>query len=182
MGPHTPVDAFFAMQARFTLWGCTPGWCNQWVVESEKYRGHAEALHACGRVRQAAAEFLAWGTLENEVHLDAQPSFGEYAWYELKHGKKINNVSCRLPHVFGNVWKNARGTAWAVALANMSETPQTVSFSLPCMETFAPMALPGMARASFKQNGNRAELTLPPKSFAVLRTVLTPIKEKGAQK
>ena len=177
MGVETPPDAFFAMQARSTLWGCAPGWCLPWVLEP-KYKAHADALYACGRVRQAAAEFLAWGTLEGEVRFDAPLETKQYSWFEMKHGKKAGSAKCELPCVSGNIWKNAEGTEWAVALVNISDVPRNVSFALPCSGRFSVLPLPWQEEPAFRQDGSRATAAIPARSFAVLST----IHSKGIQK
>ena len=170
MGEETPPDAFFAMQARSTLWGCAPGWCLPWVLEP-KYKAHADALYACGRVRQAAAEFLAWGTLEGEVRFDAPLETKQYSWFEMKHGKKAGSAKCELPCVSGNIWKNAEGTEWAVALVNISDVPRNVSFALPCIGRFSVLQLPWQEEPAFRQDGSHATAAIPARSFAVLSTI-----------
>jgi hypothetical protein len=173
--------AFFANLAKSTLWGCATGrWGyfrlfmppkRQSPVQFEADR-NADAIYACAKVRMAAADFLVYGHLEDEMRpLDAMPTV-RLAWLSPvrpKPGKPEEYPDgVEMAAVFGTVWRNVDNTRKAVLLANRSSEEQTVRFGMPrgCGDV-SVMALPGQLRPKFESSADGVvSLTIAPGGFA----------------
>lgn len=173
--------AFFANLAKSTLWGCATG---RWgyfrmymppkrksPVQDEADR-NAETIYDCARVRMAAADFLVYGHLEDELRpLDAVPTV-RLAWLSPmrpRPGKPAPYPDgVEMPAVFGTVWRDVTGTRKAVLLANRSDKVQTVRFRMPAACTRVDvMDLPGQERPRCVIAGDgTVSLTVAPGSFA----------------
>lgn len=126
--PGTAFDAYYAISARALVWGVAPGWYHMWPNE-DRYRRWGDALADLARVREAAKEFLAYGSLEGAVALREDVGEVSLAWPNPMGGDNV--FSGTFPGVIGTWWKDARGERTAVALANVSDTERRVSFARP---------------------------------------------------
>lgn len=159
--------SFFAVTARATIWGVSPGWNEPWVLD-KGYEKHADALYAAGRVRQAMSEFLARGYLERDVKFAEDVGTVDVAWSSTRGGKACD-VTGTFPAVMGTRWRNVAGTAKAVVLVNFSETPRRVTFDLTDDVPATAVKLPGQPEIPFTQVGRAVSAEIPPRAFFALR-------------
>jgi hypothetical protein len=134
-----------------------------------------DSLLKTGRVRRAARDFLAYGTLEDELRpLNALKTV-EFSWERKAKGKKakqpVNVFTATMPAVVGTVWKNHDGTRDAVIAANVSSEKQVVRFALPSQGgKMAPLDIEGSDPVRYSVSGGIAELHMAPRQIVVLAT------------
>ena len=129
---------FWTIYARATIWGVESGLSYSWPLDHGKER-FGEAFANCARFREEAKEFLAYGHLTGEVKFAKTPATFSTSWPK---DKKVTFTGT-FPEVMGAAWQNVDDTKQAVALANMTDCEQTVSFSEPFVgkATLAPYSL-----------------------------------------
>ena len=172
--------SFYASLARATLWGCTGGRWNftnffrpkmntkrQDILDG--YRC-ADYIGALARVRTAAADFLVFGHLEDELRpLDPVSTVG-LVWYppqKPRPGKPpLPPEMVDWAAVVGAVWRDVDDTRLAVFAANISSERQTVRFRMP-PGCGAPQVfpLPGQPSPDLAVADGVVTLTLAPTSF-----------------
>ena len=103
--PHQTTAWRFLQDAKTVLWGEAPGWIGAHVFILNHYRDEAENLLKVAKFRRAHADFLVYGSLENEVRLDEPDS-----------------------DVYGTIWKDANGKRTAVAFVNASAVVKRVRY------------------------------------------------------
>lgn len=166
--PWDTSEALFAVEARALLWGVTPGWTGVWTFGKGREKW-ADVLLKAGRIRHATRDFLAYGTLLDELRMEERQP-------EISFEKKQRNRNKRdefivstfsIPRVFGTVWKDVSGRRTAVFAANISETVQTVRFRLP-QGVSALSPLSGDQPAKMSVSGGVAELSISPRQIVVL--------------
>ena len=111
----------FLQDAKTVLWGEAPGWIGAHIFLLSHYADEAENLRAVAKFRRAHADYLVYGTLENEVRFESSD-----------------------PAVYGTVWKNAAGDRTAVALVNASPEAKNVRYRVPGEQGVRETALPPM--------------------------------------
>lgn len=132
----------------------------------------SDRLH---RVRKAAREFLAYGTLEGELQpLDPPPEV-EFTWKRKdkrnKSKQAYNDFSAAMPAVVGTVWKNHDGSRDAVIAANVSSAKQVVRFMIPSSsDTLSPVSVDGMDPVECSIKDRIVTLSLLPRRISVLAT------------
>jgi hypothetical protein len=134
-----------------------------------------DSLLKTGRVRKAAREFLAYGTLEDELRPLNPLKTVEFSWERKPKGKKaakkIAAFSSTMPAVVGTVWKNHDGRRRAVVAANVSGEDCTVKFKLPeGAESLSAVPVEGEGKARFTIADGTVELVLSSREIAVLAT------------
>ena len=102
----------FTEFARTILWGEAAGWIGEWVVTDPRHANSAALHRRLAKFRRAHADYLVYGSLEDELRL-VEPD----------------------KDVIGNVWKNADGTKWCGFAANGSKTAKTIRFRSPTTGT-----------------------------------------------
>ncbi len=172
--------SFHASLARATLWGCTGGRWNftnffrpkmntkrQDILDG--YRC-ADSIGAFARVRTAAADFLVYGHLEDELRpLDPVPRV-RLAWYppqKSKPGKTpLPPEMVDWAAVVGAVWRDVDDTRKAVFAANVSAVAQTIRFRRPSgCGVPQVFPLPDQPPPDLAVAGDVVTLTLAPTSF-----------------
>ena len=169
-------EVVHAYQVRSLIWGAVPGWMHPWMFRGKNKNAMVvDSLLKTGRVRRAARDFLAYGTLEDELRpLNALKTV-EFSWERKAKGKKakqpVNMFTSTMPAVVGTVWKNHDGTRDAVIAANVSSEKQVVRFALPSQGgKMAPLDIEGSDPVRYSVSGGIAELNLEPRQIVVLAT------------
>ncbi len=114
------LDAFCAAQGRDFLWGCQLGWNDPWILREEQREKQRFQYELC-RYRRAAAAFLVYGQLVEELRLVEQASATTHVW------NRTRPHTARLPDVQGAVWRDTAGRL-AVLLVNGCGSPQRAEF------------------------------------------------------
>ena len=146
-------EAFRMTQGRDFLWGCQQGWMGAELLDPT-HRANAEYLRRLARQRLAAKEFLVYGELLGEVRPTAAPDVQEATW----GGWRGSTKPAALPAVLGTVWRSRDGRG-AMALANLSDTPQRFAFR------FEPSAW-GLSKGIRPMGSIRP---IPPPTWALFR-------------
>ena len=169
------VDATLA-----TLWGCASGrWGYSRYFTPGPYTSqltktcaaNADVIGALARARMAAADFLVYGHLEDELRPLDPPQKMKRRWSpprKARPGRPAPEpVEIEVPSVAGAVWRDVDCTRRAVFAANVSEAAQTVRFRMPkgCGKA-ALLALPGQPAPDFSEADGVVTLALPPGAFA----------------
>ena len=170
---------FVAYVARATLWGCATG---RWgytrffkpdMPDSYTQRictRHSDAVAALARVRMAAADFLVYGHLEDELRPIDPPQKTVLPWCSPRRPRNGKNALQPLmleqPAVMGTVWRDVDDSRKAVFAANVSDSAQTVRFRMPqgCGNA-AVFDLPGFAAPKFSESDGVVTLTIDPDGF-----------------
>ena len=169
-------EVVHAYQVRSLIWGVVPGWMHPWMFRGKnKSEKVVDSLLKTGRVRKAAREFLAYGTLEDELRPLNPLKTVEFSWERKskrkKAPKKLEEFSSAMPAVVGTVWKNHDGSRRAVVAANVSAEDCTVKFKLPeGAKSLSSVPVEGEGKARFAIDGGTVELVLSPREIAVLAT------------
>ncbi len=111
--PHQTRTWRFLQDAKTVLWGEAPGWIGAHVFAVRHYADEAANLLAAARFRREHADFLVFGSLENEL------VFAEDD-----------------PNVYGTVWTNASEDRTAAALVNASEHEKRIRYRFPDERNF----------------------------------------------
>jgi len=106
--PHQTRVWRFLQDAKTVLWGEAPGWIGPHIYLLRHYADEAENLLQVARFRRAYADFLVYGSLENEIRFEKDD-----------------------PNVYGTVWRDAYGARTAAAFVNASDRAQDVRYRLP---------------------------------------------------
>ena len=171
-----PPHPFFVRVAQATLWGCATGrwqgyrYFRPGLPDSQQQRTamrHVADIAAMARIRMAAADFLVYGHLEDELRLlDAPPSVTvEWRKTRVKKGpSEPPPTRVELPAVIGTVWRDVRGERKAVFAVNISEAERTVRFT--CKGKPAVMRLPGQPAPGIAAADGIVSLTVAPGTFA----------------
>ena len=153
-GARIPLDGtdgktYFRENCRTVLHGEAMGWIHVGTVLHERYRPQAETLHRIAQARASAEDFLVFGTLEDEMRAEKPDD-----------------------DVIGTWWRNANGTAVALALANASEMQKTINLRLPKgIGLLRPRTLKGHVPCTAVQDDAFITITVPACTFALLETV-----------
>ena len=101
-----PYD--FTEFARTILWGEAAGWIGEWVLLDPVHANSAALHRRLAKFRRAHAEYLVYGSLEDELR-------------PLESDKDI----------IGNVWRSADGSKWCTFVSNGAKVRKTVRFRSP---------------------------------------------------
>jgi hypothetical protein len=162
------ADSFRAYQMRDFTRGVLQGWLDRWNATSPEFAVQQQLWGRLARVRRMAAEFMIYGTLEDELRFAEPPQEGEVVLTHTWTGK----VRCRfsMPKVVGTVWRNQAGTATAVIAANWSDSEQTVRFRTPATGMSPQKVDDGPLPAFVDAGDGFATLTFAPRQIVFLRT------------
>lgn len=162
-----PEDTFLSWQMRQFTWGVLPGWFDKWDIGDVKFARQQGVIARLAKIRRAAAEFMVYGQLVDDVRFVKQLPVREYKMNYLWRPKEwIDKV--HMPDLHGTVWRDLSGKACAVFVANAADTKRCVKFNLPC-SGLKPVEIPETAGVEFSEVGGMGELLLPPNSIAFLR-------------
>ncbi|MCQ2391066.1 MAG: DUF6259 domain-containing protein [Kiritimatiellae bacterium] len=162
-------ETLWALETRALLWGVAPGWVGHWTFNKGR-EDYARNLLAIGRVRHAARDFLAWGTLEGPLRFSEEVKTVPVTW-KVRKGKTEDFVvrTAEFPGVQGTWWRDATGGRTALVVANFAARPNAVSFVLPQGVTaLVPRAIEGQPTVAARIGAEKASLTLAPHQIAVL--------------
>ena len=161
-----PEDTFESWQYRQFTWGVLPGWFDRWDIGDRKYARQQKIIARLARIRRAAAEFMVYGRLVDEVRFTTEQPLREYPMkYLWRPEKWVDKV--HMPDVHGTVWKNNEGTTHAVFVANAAAVERKVSFRLPCKGLSAVIAH-DTADVRYGERNGIGELVLPAHGIAFL--------------
>ena len=152
-GARIPTDGtddrtYFRENCRTVLCGEAMGWVHVGTVLHDRYRPQAEVLHRIAQARASAEDFLVFGTLEGEMRAESPDE-----------------------DVIGTWWRNAQGSAAALAIANAADTERTVRVRLPRgTAAFRPRALKGHSPCRASAENGVLSVTIPPRTMALLET------------
>ena len=165
--PIDAVETAFAVQARGLVWGMTPGWSATWILNKGK-DAWLDCVRKAGVVRRAAREFLAYGTLVDELRLEEKQPVVQFDMKRKKNRTKpAEPYEYFMPAVFGTVWKDSSGKRTAVIAVNVSDEKRTVRFRLPAgVKTLSSME--GVPAAEVSVSGDMATLAIAPRQYAAL--------------
>lgn len=166
------IEAFRSLAALNLIWGVTPGWNDGWVW-TEKYTTTFPMypiLGAFAKVRRAGREFLAYGSLEDELRSLVPQEKVTVKWAEWRGDRTINCFTRDLPRIVGSVWLNAREDAVGVVAVNLSEKESSVRFKLPLgARTLSSVKVEGQPDPALTVKDGVCELRLAPFAAAVLK-------------
>ena len=157
-------EGFRAYQMRDFTSGVLLGWLDRFNVTSPEFAAKQKCLGMLARARRAAAAFMIYGTLEDELRFTEKPAQIVFEMNPVWRGKPFKFT---LPAVTGTFWRNIDRTGAAIVAANASGMAQTVRFRLPC-RGFALQRLSGVPTAEYREEGDFGILALPPASPAFL--------------
>lgn len=133
VGWETRLDfpAFFASQVRALLWGCAlyTRWYYNWPM-SEKNNRLSDSWVALAELRGAHPDFFVRGHLVGDAVLNEPQPTLSFKW-DTHYGPADRRYEAKFPAVWGTVFANADESRFAVALANLTDKEQTVSFKKP---------------------------------------------------
>ena len=166
---HDSIECFRAYQMRDFTSGVLLGWLDRWNVTSDEFSRQRDCLARCARTRRAAAEFMVYGTLEDELRFVGEPQPSDsFTMHTIWHVYDYHYV---LPTVTGTVWKNTADDATGVIVANAASKVQTIRFRLPAIGlAVAQHSSDVGATPVYDEQGSIGTLTLPPCSTVFLRT------------
>ena len=165
--PIDKAETAFAVQARGLVWGLTPGWSVTWILDKGR-EPWLDCVRKAGIVRRAARDFLAYGTLVDELRLEEkQPNVS----FEIRRQKSrkapATPYEYSMPAVFGSVWKDFSDRRTAILAVNVSGERRTVRFRLPDgVSNLSP--LPGVPCEELSIADGIASVTLAPRLFVAL--------------
>ena len=116
-------------------------------------------------MRRAARDFLASGTLVDELRLEEEQPMVSF---ELRRQKvrKAPATPCEyaMPAVFGSVWKDFSNRQTAILAVNVSSERRTVRFRVPDgVKALSP--LPGVPCEELSIAGDIASVAIAPRQF-----------------
>ena len=159
-------DAFYALQAREFLWGCVNGWYDRAFLD-EKYTVKQKMVHQLCRARMAAKEWLAYGTLLDELR-PKKPLPTVRCMWSGSGRWQMKDQHAVMPAVIGSVWQAPHGGRKAVVAVNITAQEQAVEFDLPTSQPYMPLEIKGEAQALMKRDGKTCRLTMTPRAICVL--------------
>lgn len=171
--PNNDGPTFFAMYARYAIWGVTPGWAFDWMMAGTGFPSKIPVVTKLGRFRHAAKEFLAYGSLVG----DLKP-LGEIARVSLvfkDFSGPLAKTPCdsskaELDAVIGAWWRSADGKSRALAVANVSEKDQTVECAVPTdLKGLSSVAITGWEPPTATISNRRLRLTVKAQTMCFLR-------------
>ena len=160
--------AFFALQARAVLRGIAIGTWEDAGLFDGTMKAQSDIIHTLARVRTAAAEFLAYGQLEDELRFASPVGQVKYVFSPTRPHRRPNPVAIEFPAVVGTAWKTVDGRKYAIFAANVSSQRQDFRFHLPSALAKGAMlkALPDQPGIEFSAEGPVGKLSLPPQAIA----------------
>ena len=175
--PTDSVSALFARQAQGVLFGSVCGsWADIRLFGSkgkDSLDAQCRVLHALARLRTAFGDYLAYGTLEDELRCaETLPTVTySYAATRVPPGRTMPDTALSYPAVLGSVWKGSDGMSTALFAANVSSERRTVKVRVPQGLSAAAKAVPvpDQPPATFVRKGAFGLLTLEPFSIGVVR-------------
>ena len=174
MQPYDSPEVFHAFQVRSLIWGAIPGWMHPWMFSGRNRSDAAiDSLLQTGRIRRVAREFLAYGTLEDELRpLRVLPQV-KFSWKcrdkRYKKEQVYREFSGTMPAIVGTVWKNSQGSRLAVVAANVSAKAETVQFKIPDgAKTLATLKVEGIEKPDFTIADGVVSLKLLPRQIAFM--------------
>jgi hypothetical protein len=163
-----PEDTFLSWQYRSFTWGVLPGWFDRWDIGENKFSRQREIVALVAKVRRAAADYMVYGSLDDEVRFTDSPVIREYkmnylwrpsAWIDKVHQSDLH----------GTVWTSRKDASRAVVVASAAESWRRVSFRLPC-RGLKRVELPETAGVGYSEDGDVGTLVLPPRGIAFLKS------------
>ena len=161
-----PIRDFRAYQMRDFTRGVILGYFDRWSVAEAAYRPQQECIACLARIRRAAADFMVYGTLEDELRFMEEIPVETFG---LKSVWRGYTEKLHLPVVMGTVWKDLSGSRMAVIAANASDVPRKVRIRLP-VPGLRVVPVAGTETAKLSESGECGILELPPASAAFLCT------------
>ena len=161
--------ARFAMCARTFTWGVANGWIPGYEIANPAFATHAQIYGTFGRARKSARDYLAYGSLVDELRpLEPIPRC-TFTWWRTEAQRGKATYTNDLPAVIGSVWRDASGEKAAVVAVNVSQTGQTVKFRSPTgRDGLSARKVAGQPPPTFSSSGGIATLALAPRQIAIL--------------
>ena len=164
--------ARFAMCARTFVWGVANGWIPGYEIANRAFKTHADIYYTFGRARKSARDYLAYGSLVDELRPVEPVPRSTFRWWRTEGKRGQEAYTNDLPSVIGSVWRNADGSRLAVVAVNISQKRQTVRFRAPTgRDDLSARAVDGQSAPEFAMAGGVAALTLVPRQIAVLEQI-----------
>ena len=116
------------LQTREAFWGVELGWFSPSFLTAPENAAKREIVGALCRLRMQHKDFLAYGTLLDEVRFTAPPTTVHVRWRPrwVNRGK---TQEFDAPSVIGNLWRNSSDTETLLFLANISDEEKTVTLA-----------------------------------------------------
>ena len=168
-----PEETFNAWQSMYFAWGVVPGDFDRWRLGSSEFRRQQALIGRFARVRRAARDFLAYGTLEGEPEVVRGIAERELPWAYKWTPEKVKKMTFK--DAYGSVWKTIDGKSTAVVFANCLKEPKTIEFRVP-VAGLEPVVLPETAGVTYSESDGIGRLVLPPLGIAYLRRTAQAVK------
>lgn len=157
---------FRAHQMRDFTRGVILGYTDRWRITEKEYRPQQQCLAMLAKIRRAAADFMIYGTLEDELRfVEPVPEMD----VKLKSIWRGYTNEFRFPVVMGTVWKTIDGSRAAVIAVNASDESRRVSIRPPA-PGLAVVPTDGIASAAYEERDGVGVLDIPPAAATFLCT------------
>ena len=161
--------ARFALCARTFSWGVAIGWIPGYEIANPAFKTHADIYYAFGKARKSAREYLAYGSLVDELRPIEPLPRCTFSWRRTEANRGMVAYTNDLPAVIGSVWRNADDSKMAVVAVNISPARQTVRFHTPAgRDDLSAHPVDGQPAPEFAVSSGTAALTLAPRQIAIL--------------
>ena len=143
------------------------GWIPGYEIVNPAFKTHADIYYTFGKARKSAREYLAYGSLVDELRPLEPPPRQTFSWWRTEHRREAYTND--LPAVIGSVWRDAQDAKSAVVAVNISPDRQQIRFRTPTgRDDLSARAVPGQDAPSLSFSGGVATLTLAPRQIAIL--------------
>ncbi|OHB54229.1 MAG: hypothetical protein A2Y12_04350 [Planctomycetes bacterium GWF2_42_9] len=119
------IDTFSMLQGEAFIWGIMPGWLKTPLVRQQE---KAELAKKLALYRMAAKDFLIYGELLNEVHIE--PKAGNVKRTVYGPYMAVTTHIEEFRPVMGSIWRTYDKKSLGIVVMNMDSQPHKVKFSV----------------------------------------------------
>lgn len=174
--PNNDGPTFFAMYARYAIWGVTPGWAFDWMMAGTGFPSKIPVVTQLGRFRHAAKKFLSYGSLSGDLKPLGEIDRVSFVFKDFSGPlakTHCDSSKAELDAVIGAWWRSADGKSRALAVANVSGKDQTVECAVPTdLKALLPVAITGWEAPSAAISNGRLRLTVKAQTMGFLEETL----------
>ena len=159
----------FATTSRTASWGVAIGWIPGYEIANPAFKTHADIYYAFGKARKSAREYLAYGSLVDELRPIEPLPRCTFSWRRTEANRGMVAYTNDMPAVIGSVWRDASDSKMAVVAVNISPARQTIRFRTPTgRDDLSAHPVDGQSAPEFAVSAGMAALTLAPRQIAIL--------------
>ena len=170
--PNNDGSTFFAMYARYAIWGVTPGWAFDWMLAGTGFPSKIPVVTQLGRFRHAAKKFLAYGSLTGDLKPLGEIDRVTFVFKDFSGPlakSPCDSSKAELNALIGAWWRSADGKRRALAVANVSEEDQTADFAVPKdLKRLSPVPITGWEPPAAAISDGSLRLALKAQTMAFL--------------